>query len=508
MSLFSPTSPITPNRSTDNRLQAMSPISLSGVSHQFRNACEVFLGQLETYLDEKAHEGDESHNVIISLLRHVLQLIGDRFDNAGRQGPLSYSPLNLREDRTPVYGSIESPLASSSPLQQDADTNNESRRSFNRSQHSQDSDFMNDFSVQGEEGEHRPNPPVDDSIYWSDFDDDNSERDSLDENNGHYDGELTLNNSTGEQLVNEWQDFELNRDLIPSIQKNDKSRHCREYSKECMICTSNLNGKLSMFLPCYHILHTSCMEGLTNHTTRKQCPTCKQKVEDVRSLNCHTASPIMDMDHKSRREIMRDILNEPQSPGSYVGRKSYPARASRPCIDNAKKNLFTEQEIDTPPSQPIENQADCTVQSQVDITNAASASGQQQSNSTDQTRSRTMRSTKSFLISVYNKANMDIFNRLLPENVIFDISIGGQNRVQKIDNATLVYISLTLDPNLGSMVSNLMSVMKKLYMARRDCAGLTQEMQDSFDGFLKRYQRNALLLMGSFSEESDSDEDL
>ena len=508
MSLFSPTSPITPNRSTDNRLQAMSPISLSGVSHQFTNACDVFLGQLELYLDEKAPEGDESHTVIISLLRHILQLIGERFDNAGRQGPLSYSPLNLRGDRTPVYGSMELPLATSSPLRQGTTRNNVSHRSFNLSQYSQESDFMNDFSMQEEEGEQIPSPSFDDSIYWSDSNDDNSEGDRLDENIEPYDGEMTLNNSTGEQPVNEWEDSVLNRDLIPSNQIDDKSRHCREYNKECMICTSNLDGKLSMFLPCYHILHTTCLEGLANHTTRKQCPTCKQKVEDVRSLTCHTASPILGMDHKSRQEIMQDILNEPQSPGSYIGRKSYPTRASRLDVDNVKKKLFTEQEKDTPPSQPLENQAGCTGQRQVDITNTASTSGQQQSNSADQTRNQTLRNMKSFLGKVYNKANMDIFNRLLPENVLFDISIGGQNKVQKIDEGKLVYISLKLDHNLGTMVTNLMCVMKKLYMAHRDRAGLTQEMQDSFNGFLKHYQRNALLFSSSFSDESDSDEDL
>jgi hypothetical protein len=286
--------------------------------------------------------------------------------------------------------------------------------------------------------------------------------------------------SLGSNDENFWSDYEeMNADLCPT--KKDEDVICRRYDIQCVVCQSPLCDKLSVIVPCCHTIHTECFDQLKMKTSKK-CPICRDPVTDVRSLSKHSASPLLKMDNNVAREIIRDLLSEPQSPARYMG--NIINVASPPHPDTVRRQLFTSPRPST--STPS------TSRHTTSLLHGRRLIG---SGSLVQKR----------LIRVYEKANMEIFENLLPSHVRFIVSPGGKSKVLGTAPPRMI-IKIKEDSNSGRMVTDLIRVMESEYVTTTGGNPLSGDRKMAMKRFCTQIQRECILGSDSLSD-SDSDEE-
>jgi len=295
--------------------------------------------------------------------------------------------------------------------------------------------------------------------------------------------------SLGSNDENHWSDYEeMNTDLCSTKKEDDVM--CRRYDIQCVVCQNHLCDKLSLIVPCCHTIHTECFDQLKMKTSKK-CPICRVPVSDVRSLSKHSASPLLKMDNNVAREIIRDILSEPQSPATYMG-KTHNVM-SPPHPDTVRRQLFT--------SSP-----------------RASTSTVHGRHSTSTVHGRHSTSTlhgrhlvesgivvQKRLIRVYEKANMDIFENVLPSHVRFVVSPGGKTKVISSAPSRLI-IKIKDDSNSGRMVTDLIRIMESEYIKDTGGNPLSSDRKMKLKKFCIQIQRECLLGSDSWTD-SESDEE-
>jgi len=459
---------------------------------------------LETYLryvNEKLPDPKNTYILVISFMRHLLQTIGDMVDDVNKRSRAGSIPVATHSDphpyneeslnylvrspsprspssiammnRTPTYGPM-SPL----PHMQQGMTSpyeNISTPPRNRGWLSE-SPFHGISDADTIDSE--------DSMTQTDSDSE-SEEDSV---------------------ANEWDEEDWNQDLVSSSRDGDGSQQCRSFDNECMICKENLRGKLSMFLPCCHAIHTDCFNDLKQQSKKRDCPICRKRVEEVRSLSQHVASPLLRADHKTRLEIMKDVLGEPQSPATYIGRCR---KRTQPIanLEGVKRKLFKSSDASSPIAGPSNALPPSTHVQNVNIANAnlgEVAMGESQMIQS--------------LLEIYHEAKTDIFQGYVPRKVELEFQQSGLDRiigvydddeetgVPKTGCKALVKIALKARRNLGQNATQLLHLMKKIYLQGRQSAGLTLAMNQRYKDYLIDLQRRILQSYNSDKEESSDEE--